>query len=203
MLNYLNKDPNYYNDKCAMCVNYELNNIKKANSHGAYCPIHPLYNLALDDSCKKQKKDKSRKYKDIEDFYKAMERKYGKYKPRKYAFYIVAAVCDILGIDEHQLFLDIGMWYREKYLEVEDDKEEFLLDYDIIGKAIADRLYDDEDAIEIAQNLFASYIKTFCELVLNKRFEDAYCLYIQMYNLLKLDYYKEEDYTRKRFVDND
>lgn len=203
MLNELSSNESYYNGKCAMCINYHLDDIRSAYNDGFVCDIHWLKRLALDDSCPRFKKDKNRSYKDIKKAYEKMVYKYGKYRPHKY--HIVTAICEILGIDEYQLFQDIGVWYRAEYLENIDEKKDFLQEYDVIGKDIADLLYDDENCYEIAQELFITYVKPFSILVMNKQFEEADYLYMQMYNMLKADYSisVHNEYTRKKIVDND
>ena len=185
----------YYDGKCATCKNYGIDNIKSGYNDGFPCSIHFLKRLALDDSCSSYKKASYRDEKDIKKAFEALENKYGTYRPHHY--YIMTVICDLLGIDQYFFKLYIGLWYREEYLEKEGYGE-FLDDYDVNGKQIASLLANDENNVEIAYYLFDKYLNDFCKLVMNKRFDEAFAIYNEMYDELKQMYIR--DYSNQKKV---
>ena len=205
MLNKLNSNESYYDGRCAMCTHYQIDDIKSAYNDGFVCDVHWLKRLALDDSCPKYKEDKSRSYKDIKKAFEKMERKYGSYKPHRY--YIVTAICDILGIDEYQEYVIMGNLYRDMYLENDESKKGFLQDYYVNGQKIADKLYDDEFGYDKGLDMFNNFIRPFYILVMNKKYDLAFYCYNTMYTHLKEHYGIEDVYVyekplqRKRIVD--
>lgn len=187
----------YYDGKCATCKNYDIDNVRKGYSDGFPCSIHFLKRLALDDSCSSYKKASFRSEEDIKKSFEALVKKYGTYRPHHY--YIMTVLCDLLGIERYFFKLYVGLWFREEYLEKEGYND-FLDKYDEEGKKIAFLLANDENNVEVAYYLFDKYLNNFCNMVINKHFEEAFNIYNQMYEELK-QIYINNNLVRQKNVD--
>ena len=185
----------YYDGKCATCENYGIDDIRSGYNDGFPCSIHFLKRLALDDSCSSYKKASYRDEDDIKKSFEALEKKYGTYRPHHY--YIMTVICDLLGIDHYFYKLYLGLWFREEYLEKEG-YEEFLKEYDEEGKQIAYLLANDESNVQIAYYLFNKYLNNFCNLVANKKYEEAFFVYNEMYKELKAKYINSNELVRTK-----
>ena len=69
---------------------------------------------------------------------------------------------------------------------------DWILEYDVIGLAIAFGLREDINRVEIAKGLFEKYIKGFHELFQEGKIDEAITAYDQMYCELKRKYGFEE-----------
>ena len=183
----------YYDGKCATCLNYNLYNISAAYKDGFKCVVHSSRRLALDDSCRSYREDRRRTYKDIEKAFKELEKKYGRYAPHSYSvWYIMTVVCQILGIEEYQKYLALGVYFREEYLEKDILKNcKILVNYDMNGRLIADSINQDEQKEVVAQELFNTYLLPFCNAIEGGQNDVALGIYLEMFEKLK-DIYKVE-----------
>ena len=190
---YLDK-MSYYDGKCATCINYNINNIRDAYKDGFKCVVHTSGRLAFDDSCRSYREDRRRTYKDIEKAFNEMERKYGRYTPHSYSvWYIMTAVCQILGIEEYQKYLALGVYFREEYLEKDIIRNcNLLVNYDINGRIIANSINSDEQRKLVAEEIFNNYLLPFCQAVETGQNEVALGIYLEMFDKLKEIYRVEQ-----------
>ncbi|MEG1288161.1 MAG: hypothetical protein RR189_03145 [Bacilli bacterium] len=204
-LPYFNSKSGYYDDLCGGCINYNISNLSAAYNDGYTCSVHGSVGLfsntrrfAFDDTCSSQRKDRSRSNRDIEKAFDALERKYGRYTPHSDSWwYIATTVCKILGIEEHQKYLDIIASFRTNVLEKDLLYFGDVVSYDIYGRLIANSLNKDEGRECISIILFRDYILPVCNLILDKKYDDAFTLYKEMVLKLKSLYKinELEDYS--------
>lgn len=189
----------YYRDKCGGCINYNITNLRDAYNDGYPCVARRNKRLAFDDSCTSQREDRRRTDKDIKKAFEAMEAKYGRYKPHSYsAWHIMTAVCNILGIDEYQEYLATGVYFREEVLQKDLRYLGLLVQYDMLGRLVANSLWQDEQKEVVAYELFVNYLKPFCENVQNNNVDAALGRYTEMYERLK-EIYQITDVTTYDF----
>ncbi|MBE6140719.1 MAG: hypothetical protein E7172_04195 [Firmicutes bacterium] len=196
---YFDSSKRYYEGKCATCINYNITDIRSAYNDGYPCVERGKKRLAFDDSCKRYRKDRYRDSKDIENAFMTLERKYGKYKPHSYkSFYILSIICEELGLEDYQQYLTIGILFREEVLHKSLKYTSFLVEYDIYGRLIADSINKDEQKHLVCVELFDNYIRTFGDKVIEKNYDSAFNIYVEMFEKLK-EIYKISEITTYDF----
>lgn len=103
-------------------------------------------------------------------------------------FYIITAYCILnkLPYDSEVMTKLLGV--RNTYMKKNDEGQEFLEEYDIIGPVLADNLMKDMYRYDIVKELEKEYIKPMLIFVNENRFEDVQNTFISMIDKLKLRY---------------
>ena len=100
-------------------------------------------------------------YKD-KDRDESTARSYREYGERKQSFsspcFITTIVCDTLGMEDNNIYLNILRKFRKEYLQKRPDGISILEEYDTIGPVIAHCINNDEKKMEVAQGVFSSSI---------------------------------------------
>ena len=108
--------------------------------------------------------------------------------------YITTIVCNILGKEDNAKCLQILRNFRDNVLQKADKYKPILATYDIVGPIIADKIENDPSKEQIAFSTFTHGIKKVCELLEEKKEEDAISLYMYMTDLLIQRYDIKETY---------
>lgn len=193
-------DINYYKGKCGMCQNYQL---QKTTHRGCQCRIHTLRALAFDDTCSRQRDDRSRSIKDIK---KAFENCRG-YDPAIY--YIATIVNNILNTEKSQFYYDLIKEYWQDIFQNNPKYQEFLEFYDFYGHIIANLISKDKNKEQICLTILNNYFvpigldlqignydkafKTYQDMVLKIRL-----LYAEIYQNFNQENLEDKQITRIR-----
>lgn len=94
--------------------------------------------------------------------------------------FITTALVGILGFDDDCEELGILRIFREHYLQKQQEYRDLLFDYDVCGPILAKALEIDPDSVEVAIDLYTTYIKG-CILYIKKGlFDRALEMYVNM-----------------------
>lgn len=83
---------------------------------------------------------------------------------RNKGYYIMTAIMDILNIPEKDIYIAEFAYIKDVVMPNLEGGNDWILEYDVIGLAIAFGLREDINRVEIAKGLFEKYIKGFHEL---------------------------------------
>lgn len=72
--------------------------------------------------------------------------------------FITTAMCDILGMGDDNIYLNLLRKFRNEYLQKNPDGLKLLEEYDFVGPVIAHCLYNDKDNFEVSKGLFVHNI---------------------------------------------
>lgn len=81
-----------------------------------------------------------------------------KYEKPSSGCYITTATCDILGLEDKNLYLQVLRKFRKDYLQKTPSALGILEEYDFVGPVIAERLMNDQNREKIAAELLSNYI---------------------------------------------
>lgn len=189
MKDYLNE----YKGYCLTCKNYDLASKSDATTRGFRCTRHGRP-MAMDEKCSSYSKDTVRSNSYIDTQVRWMA-KHG-YDPRrdKDTFcYITTICCDILGLEDNHKYLESLRTIRNYLLSIDVGKK-ILLDYDVYGVLIAQKIYDDyvvnhEKVIDMINNtLIPLYFEPLTSLIQNAQIPKAVNLYVKMTFMLMKKY---------------
>jgi len=154
------------------------------------CAISEVSDRRLDCYCQKYRRTYRLSEPKCRDYIKDRSRNYDFWR-RIYTYYILTAVCDILGISKdnaiYQEIMTLISLVREDVTTVNEANE-----YDTVGPVIADRLRNDLDNINISNFIFNNYlVNVYCLIKLN-RTDEAIELYKNMVEFLMIRYRNNE-----------
>lgn len=98
--------------------------------------------------------------------------------------YITTAMCNILGYQDDNYYLNTLRTFRDKTLKKDYKYINLLLMYDLYGPLIATNLKNDTNNKEIATHLFNGYITKAVTAIEHKKTSDAVNIYIAMTHTL-------------------
>ncbi len=101
------------------------------------------------------------------------------YNTSKYKrdYYIVSAICKILGLGRDNDYMNNFMYVRDVILPNLVGGNEWCEEYDEFGPKIAEKLQEEKNAVEIATNLKDNYLDIFVELMNEGNVDDAITVY--------------------------
>lgn len=99
--------------------------------------------------------------------------------------YLTTMICDILGYNDNNEYLNTMRTFRNNILQKEDKYKPLLIEYDIIGPKISKVLNNDPLKNSIALFYFNKFILPITNLIKNNKKEEAINSYIVMTNNLK------------------
>lgn len=105
--------------------------------------------------------------------------------------YLTTITCEILGLEDNNKYLQTLRRFRKEKLQKDDKYKEILVQYDIVGPIIAERLRYEERNNFIAKNLLTLGISKACESINQGNDLEAIRIYTTMTKLL-IDGYKIE-----------
>lgn len=140
-------------------------------------------------------------------YYNLTERKcsYYEYDPYKdyrdlnNRWYIVSAICKILGLSDNYECVSLLHNFRVNVLEKDTRYDDMLAEYDIVGPVIANLLKSDCESKELCKKLLQVYLIKVLELIKNGDNEEALNKYIDMVNLLR-DIYGIKDISNDNSI---
>lgn len=103
-----------------------------------------------------------------------------KYEKPSSGCYLTTATCDILGLEDKNIYLQIFRKFRKDYLHHRPECLPILEEYDFVGPVIAQRLMNDENKEQIAQDLLKDYIHPIATNLITK-FDGNYDFAIKSY----------------------
>lgn len=110
--------------------------------------------------------------------------------------FITTAMCDILGLDDDNIYLNKLRSFRENYMRYDTNLIPLLVEYDTVGPVIAFNLKNDVFKDIKSLMILELYIKPICSLIDEKKYSDAILKYQKMTNELIEDYSLEvKDYN--------
>ena len=197
---------NEYYGKCTSCSHYRINDLRGAERDGYGCDASgkvfgsPYYKrFPFDYSCSRYHQDRNRTDRDIEKAFKDLDRRYG-YRPGKSTWwYIATFVNETLGSDIGENYFYTLVDFRENYLQKNLKYTNFLVEYDMYGRLIANSLKNDPKKEEVAQELLLNYIIPICQDINTENYEIAFSKYVAMFEKLK-ELYQITDVTTYDFA---
>ena len=151
---------------CRECLKMDLTDRNKYDSNYAYCTAYHKYYPINDKACSTYfEYDESRN-------------KSGG------GCYITTIVCDILGHPDNCETLTILRNFRENYMRLDETMISILIEYDMVGPIISEKIKESINKKTIAEHLFSTYLKNVVEKLKNQKFCCAIEEYTKMVNLL-------------------
>ena len=183
---------NNYKRQCGSCEHYRIDDLRGADRDGYGCDANgkvfgsPYYKrYPFDYSCGRYKEDRQRSDRDIERAFKALDSKYG-YRPGSSSWwYIATFVNTTLGNDIANNYFYIMADFRDNYLQKDLRYVNFLVQYDMYGRLIADSLYKDPQKVQIAMELLLNHIVPICQSIEAQHYKIAFKKYVDMFETLK------------------
>lgn len=103
---------------------------------------------------------------------------------------------------DNNYYLETMRGFRNNILQKNTQYKKILVNYDIIGPKIANALNNDPLKDKIAKIHFDKYIVEIVKLIVDKKYEDAVNLYIEMTNNLKNFYGISTEEVTMEIVNN-
>lgn len=108
---------------------------------------------------------------------------------KDHRYYILTAICKLLGMDHYNIHLDALRNLSDNYLSRCDLGKDLLKKYDIIGPKVASYIENSPYSLSIAETLLQNFIIPTTNYVEHNDFKKATRLYIHMTERL-MEYYK-------------
>lgn len=102
--------------------------------------------------------------------------------------YLTTVTVSCLGYPDDCIYLNTLRAFRDDVMKQTPQWIPLLEEYQIVGPIISHKIANDNDKLQIATNLFETYIKPVCNLVNARKFDEAVELYKQMVFELKARY---------------
>lgn len=118
-------------------------------------------------------------------------------KPISGGCYLTTIICNILGMNDHSMYLDYLRRFRDDYMLNNPETYPMLIEYDVVGPKIAEALNSDPCKFTIANDLFQKHILPIIEDINYKNFDVAIKKYENMTNKLKNFYQIDTTIDRK------
>ena len=94
--------------------------------------------------------------------------------------FITTIVCDIIGLDDKNIYLMLLRKFRDNYLQKNEKGIELLEQYDFIGPIISKKIYEDEKKEQLAQQLFINNLVPVFDEIIKNNYSEAIKKYFQM-----------------------
>lgn len=98
--------------------------------------------------------------------------------------FITTIVCDIIGLEDKNIYLMLLRKFRNNYLQKNQKGIEILEQYDFIGPVISQKIYEDENKQQLAQNLFINNLVPVFDDIIKDNYTEAIKKYTKMVNQL-------------------
>ena len=107
---------------------------------------------------------------------------------RKYGYFIVTAITEILGLEEDNKYLQTFAYLKDEVMPNVEEYQSFLEEYETNGPRISEELKKQEDAYDYAELLKIAYLEDVAELTIMERADDAISTFKDMYEMLRQDF---------------
>ncbi len=107
---------------------------------------------------------------------------------RSHGYYIVTAVCDILGLTHDNIYLDYFMYVRDVVMPNLAYGKEWIEDYEEFGPKIAEAINNAENKEEIAGRILNECLNPFVELMISGNVDTAIEVYQKMVESAKVGF---------------
>ncbi len=159
---------------CSECTYMDF--CKENNHDGKFwcekrLEYYPANNAECNRFCKAYSRDDStaRSYKE-----------YSESKQSSGGCYLTTATCDILGLEDKNLYLQTFRKFRQDYLQKNPKGLPILNEYDTVGPIIAHKLMNDENRKAVALHMLKDYIHPIATNLITK-FDGNYDFAITQY----------------------
>lgn len=105
---------------------------------------------------------------------------------RSHGYYIVTAVCEILGLGNDNIYMDYFMYVRDIVMPNLAYGAEWIEEYEEFGPKIATAIVNAENKEELAGRILNECLNPFVELMIEDKVEDAITVYQEMVNQEKV-----------------
>ena len=106
-------------------------------------------------------------------------------KSKEHGYYVVTAICEILGFEESSEVSVCFEFLRDCYMVCNPQYQPFIDEYEEIGPAIAESLKQDENAKAIAADLFRRNLFQMVRFAAGEEYDRACQEYLDMFAELK------------------
>lgn len=161
--NELNKKGN-----CFTCRNY---NSSALGNKGFKCQSGIVSYTRPDDSCGKYSTT-SKGEKQLKEDYEVLK--------KNRCCYVVTAITKLLGLSNDCEELIIMSEFRENFMDSSQRYQELVVLYDEVGPILANALYNDEQATELAQYYYDEHLLPVIKQIKNGENKKALVMYIRM-----------------------
>ena len=103
-----------------------------------------------------------------------------KYEKSSSGCYITTVTCDVLGLEDKNIYLQTLRKFRKNYLQKIPKGLEILEAYDFVGPIIAERIMNDENKKQLAMHLLRDYIHPIAQNI-SMQFDGNYDFAINSY----------------------
>ena len=116
-------------------------------------------------------------------------KEYSKKAHGKPGCYLTTTLCNILRMNDDNIYLETLRKFRKDYLQKCEEGQEILIQYDVIGPKISKMLMNEPGKISMAQILLNNYIVPTVESIEKKEYAKAIKTYTEMTTGL-IEHYK-------------
>lgn len=157
---------------CGQCAHLDLKNKESYTSRDRYyCNECHRYQELTDKACYNFINDSSR------------GRQTGGYTPS--GCYITTIVVNTLGYEDNCTLLNILRDFRDKVLKVSPEYISILMEYDIVGPMISERIQNHPCKMTLCMALMEHYLIPCVDLIKDKKYQKAIAIYTDMVETLK------------------
>ena len=103
-----------------------------------------------------------------------------KYEEPSSGCFITTIVCDILGLEDKNIYLMLLRKFRDNYLQKNPNTIAILEEYDFIGPVISKRIAMEENKDTVAQQLFLNYLVPVFDDIVSDNYAEAIKKYTKM-----------------------
>lgn len=186
---------------CGYCCYLDVSQYKDGTY---YCEKHKDYRYADENGCYKFCPRWNRDMHLGEDAIKhSKSYKEGNQSSGNFGCIVTNILVKILGFRDDSKTMNSFRELRNEYMQKNPICKKILMTYDFIGPIIVDRMNNDEDYLEVAQDLYMSYIKDAVNLINNKKYREAAILMASMlksqmerYNIEEISDELDETYNQ-------
>ena len=103
-----------------------------------------------------------------------------KYEEPSSGCFITTIVCDIIGLEDRNIYLMLLRKFRDNYLQKNMNTISILEEYDFIGPVLAKCIFNDEDRNVLAKSLFLNHLVPVFDDIASDNYKGAIAKYTSM-----------------------
>ena len=107
-----------------------------------------------------------------------------KYEEPSSGCFITTIVCDIIGLEDRNIYLMLLRKFRNNYLQKNQNGIKILEQYDFIGPIISKKIFEDQNKQQLARQLFLNNLVPVFDEITKDNYEEAIKIYTNMVNQL-------------------
>ena len=105
--------------------------------------------------------------------------------------FITTVVVNILGYDDNCEILSVLRKFRDTYLQKDSQYRGLLMQYDVIGPVISNKILEDKDSYDVSIDLYFDHLIPCVDSLKQGDVEAAILKYVDMVNMLKNKYLRD------------